>query len=104
MKALYQEDSYLKECEAEGRNTSELLNEAEKLVFDIAEHEGLILGGSSGVNVAGAIRLARKLGPGHSIVTVLCDYGTRYTSKLFNADFLRSKDLPVPAWVEKLQG
>lgn len=79
-------------------------SESIPLVFEMAEHEGLILGGSSGVNVAGAIRLARKLGPGHTIVTVLCDYGTRYTSKLFNADFLRSKDLPVPAWVEKLQG
>lgn len=75
--------------------------EAIPVVFDLLEHEGLCLGGSSGVNVAGAIRLARQLGPGHTIVTILCDYGTRYQSKLFNPDFLRSKNLPVPAWLEK---
>jgi cysteine synthase len=75
--------------------------EAVPLVFDLLEHEGLCLGGSSGINVAGAIRLARHLGPGHTIVTVLCDYGTRYQSKLFNPDFLRSKNLPVPAWLER---
>ena len=75
--------------------------EAIPLVFDLLEHEGLCLGGSSGINVAGAIRLARELGPGHTIVTVLCDYGTRYQSKLFNPDFLRSKNLPVPAWLER---
>ena len=69
-------------------------------VFDMVEHEGLVLGGSSGVNVAGAIRLAKELGRGHTIVTVLCDYGNRYASKLFNPDFLRSKDLPVPGWME----
>ena len=69
-------------------------------VFDMVEHEGMVLGGSSGVNVAGAIRLAKELGPGHTIVTVLCDYGNRYASKLFNPDFLRSKDLPVPHWIE----
>ena len=69
-------------------------------VFDMVEHEGLVLGGSSGVNVAGAIRLAKELGPGHRIVTVLCDYGNRYASKLFNPEFLRSKDLPVPRWIE----
>ncbi len=74
--------------------------EALEQVFDLAEHEGLVLGGSSGVNVAGAIRLARHLGPGHTIVTVLCDYGSRYASKLFNPDFLRDKGLPVPAWME----
>lgn len=74
--------------------------EALDQVFDLAEHEGLVLGGSSGVNVAGAIRLARRLGPGHTIVTVLCDYGARYASKLFNPDFLRDKGLPVPAWME----
>jgi cysteine synthase len=68
-------------------------------VFDLLEHEGLCLGASSGVNVAGAIALARRMGPGHTIVTVLCDYGTRYHSKLFNPDFLRSKDLPVPPWL-----
>ncbi len=69
-------------------------------VFDLVEYEGLVMGGSSGVNVAGAIRLARELGPGHRIVTVLCDYGNRYASKLFNPAFLRSKDLPVPHWIE----
>jgi cysteine synthase A len=69
-------------------------------VFDMARDEGLVLGGSSGVNIAGAIRMARALGPGHTIVTILCDYGQRYASKLFNPAFLRSKDLPVPAWLE----
>ncbi len=75
--------------------------EALPIIFDLLEHEGLCLGGSSGINVAGAIRLANHLGPGHTIVTVLCDYGTRYQSKLFNPDFLRSKNLPVPAWLER---
>ncbi len=75
--------------------------EAIPLVFDLLEHEGLCLGGSSGVNVAGAIRLARRLGPGRTIVTILCDSGTRYQSKLFNPDFLRSKGLPVPAALER---
>jgi cysteine synthase A len=75
--------------------------ESVQVCFDLLEHEGLCLGGSSGVNVAGAIRLARDLGPGHTIVTILCDYGTRYQSKLFDPSFLRSKDLPVPGWLEK---
>jgi cysteine synthase A len=75
--------------------------EAVPLVFDLLKHEGLCLGGSSGINVAGAIRLARELGPGHTIVTILCDYGTRYQSKLFNPEFLRSKNLPVPDWLER---
>jgi cysteine synthase len=75
--------------------------EAISLVFELLEQEGLCLGGSSGINVAGAIRLAQHLGPGHTIVTVLCDYGTRYQSKLFNPEFLRSKNLPVPAWLER---
>jgi len=75
--------------------------EAVPIVFDLLEHEGLCLGGSSGINVAGAIRLARHLGPGHTIVTVLCDYGTRYQSKLFDPAFLRSKNLPVPAWLDR---
>ncbi|MBA3520675.1 MAG: cysteine synthase A [Rhizobiales bacterium] len=70
-------------------------------VFDLVRDEGLVLGGSSGVNVAGAIRMARELGPGHRIVTILCDYGSRYASRLFNPEFLRSKDLPVPAWLEE---
>jgi cysteine synthase A len=75
--------------------------EALPYVFDLLEHEGLCLGGSSGINVAGAVRLARDLGPGHTIVTVLCDYGTRYQSKLFDPAFLRSKNLPVPGWLER---
>jgi len=75
--------------------------EALPVLFDLLEHEGLCLGGSSGINVAGAIRLAKELGPGHTIVTVLCDYGTRYQSKLFNPAFLRSKNLPVPAWLDR---
>ena len=75
--------------------------EALPLIFDLLEHEGLCLGGSSGINIAGAIRLAKELGPGNTIVTVLADYGTRYQSKLFNPDFLRSKKLPVPDWLER---
>jgi cysteine synthase A len=75
--------------------------EAVALIFDLLEHEGLCLGGSSGINIAGAIRLARELGPGHTIVTVLADYGTRYQAKLFNPEFLRTKGLPVPAWLER---
>ncbi len=74
--------------------------EALEAVYRLASEEGLCLGGSSGVNVAGAIRLARDLGPGHTIVTILCDYGTRYQSKMFNPQFLRDKGLPVPAWLE----
>ena len=70
-------------------------------VFELVQHEGLVMGGSTGVNVAGAIRMARELGPGHTIVTVLCDYGQRYASKLFDPKFLRSKDLPVPEWLEE---
>ncbi len=74
--------------------------EALPIVFDLLKDEGLCLGGSSGINVAGAIRLARDLGPGHTIVTVLCDFGTRYQSKMFNPAFLRDKGLPVPDWLE----
>jgi cysteine synthase A len=70
-------------------------------IYDLLEHEGLCLGGSTGVNVAGAIELAKQLGPGKTIVTVLCDSGNRYQSKLFNPEFMRSKNLPVPAWLEK---
>ena len=73
--------------------------EALPVIFDLVKHEGLCLGGSSGINVAGAIRLARELGPGKTIVTILADYGTRYQSKLFNPAFLRSKNLPVPDWL-----
>src|SRR6202795_1807451 len=75
--------------------------EAVPIIFDLLEHEGLCLGGSSGINIAAAVRLAEELGRGHTIVTVLADYGTRYQSKLFNPDFLRSKNLPVPAWLER---
>jgi cysteine synthase A len=74
--------------------------EAVEVVFDLLRHEGLFLGGSTGINVAGAIRLAREIGPGHTIVTVLADSGQRYASRLFNPEFLRSKDLPVPDWLE----
>ena len=76
-------------------------DEALRVVFELAENEGLLLGGSSGVNVAGAIRLAREMGPGHTIVTPLCDSGGRYAAKMFNPEFLRSKGLPVPGWMER---
>lgn len=75
--------------------------EALPILFDLAENEGLLLGGSSGVNVAGAIRLAKELGPGHTIVTILADLGTRYASKLYNLDFLRGQNLPTPRWLER---
>ena len=74
--------------------------EALEYVFDLVQHEGLCMGGSTGVNIAGAVRLAKDLGPGHTIVTILCDHGSRYQSKLFNPAFLRERDLPVPAWME----
>lgn len=110
---LHAEGSSITEGIGQGRITANLEDapvdaafqipdsEAIPIVFDLLEHEGLCLGGSSGINVAGAIRLARELGPGHTIVTILCDYGTRYQSKLFNPEFLRSKNLPVPAWLER---
>jgi cysteine synthase len=75
--------------------------EAVPVIFDLLEHEGLCMGGSTGINVAGAIRLAKDMGPGHTIVTVLADYGSRYQSKLFNPQFLREKRLPVPDWLER---
>ena len=75
--------------------------EALPVVFDLLSEEGLCLGGSSGINVAGAIRMAREMGPGHTIVTVLCDYGTRYQSKLFNPEFLKDKGLPTPSWLTR---
>ncbi|HTQ14008.1 MAG TPA: cysteine synthase A [Rhizomicrobium sp.] len=75
--------------------------EALPILFDLLEHEGLCLGGSSGINIAGAIRMAKDMGPGHTIVTVLCDYGNRYQSKLFNPQFLRAKNLPLPPWLAK---
>jgi cysteine synthase len=111
--ALKSEGSSITEGIGQGRITANLEGapvdfayqirdeEALPIVFDLAEHEGLLLGGSSGINIAGAIALARELGPGHTIVTLLCDSGVRYASKLFNADFLRSKYLPVPTWLER---
>jgi cysteine synthase len=75
--------------------------EAVPIIFDLVEHEGLCLGGSTGINVAGAIRLAKDMGPGHTIVTILADHGSRYQSKLFNPKFLREKGLPVPTWLER---
>ncbi|MDS9467489.1 cysteine synthase A [Paracoccus sp. MBLB3053] len=75
--------------------------EALPVVFDLLEYEGLCLGGSSGINIAGAVRMAKDMGPGHTIVTVLCDYGTRYQTKLFNPEFLRAKGLPVPQWLTR---
>ncbi len=74
--------------------------EAIPIVFYLLQNEGLCMGGSTGVNIAGAIRMAREMGPGHTIVTILCDYGTRYQSKLYNPDFMREKGLPVPEWLE----
>jgi cysteine synthase A len=75
--------------------------EALPIVFDTLAEEGICLGGSSGVNLAGAVRMAREMGPGHTIVTILCDYGTRYQSKLYNPEFLREKGLPVPGWLDR---
>lgn len=75
--------------------------EALPIIFDLIQEEGLCVGGSTGINIAGAVRLARELGPGHTIVTILADYGTRYQSKLFNPEFLRGKNLPVPGWMEE---
>ncbi|QOG05674.1 cysteine synthase A [Aureimonas sp. OT7] len=78
--------------------------EALPILFDLVLEEGLCLGGSSGINIAGAIRMAREMGPGHTIVTVLCDYGNRYQSKLYNPDFLKTKDLPQPDWIDREPG
>ena len=75
--------------------------EALPLIFDLAMEEGLCMGGSTGINIAGAIRMAREIGPGHTIVTILCDYGSRYQSKIFNPAFLREKGLPVPEWLDR---
>jgi len=79
------------------------ITDAEMLpvLFELVEEEGLVLGGSSGINVCGAIRLARELGPGHTIVTILADSGTRYQSKLFNPEFLKARELPTPPWLDK---
>ena len=75
-------------------------NDALSEVYYLLKNEGLILGGSSGINIVGAINLAKKLGPGHTVVTILCDYGTRYQSKIFNKDFLKSKNLIIPSWLK----
>jgi cysteine synthase len=110
--ALKSEGSSITEGIGQGRITANLEGaeideayqirdeEALPVVFDLLSEEGLCLGGSSGINVAGAIRLAKDMGPGHTIVTVLCDYGTRYQSRLFNPQFLRKKGLPVPPWLD----
>ena len=74
-------------------------NEALSLVYDLIETQKIILGGSSGINIAGAIKLAKKMGPGKTIVTILCDHGKRYASKIFNKEFLKSKNLPIPKWL-----
>ncbi|PIL18806.1 cysteine synthase [Puniceibacterium antarcticum] len=76
-------------------------HEALPIVFDLLSEEGLVMGGSTGINVAGAIRMAKEMGPGHTIVTILCDYGNRYQSKLFNPEFLTAKGLPVPSWLDR---
>lgn len=108
---LHMEGSSITEGIGQGRVTANLEGapiddafqipdeEALPIIFDLLEHEGLCMGGSTGINIAGAIRMAKQMGPGHTIVTVLCDYGTRYQSKLFNPGFLRSKNLPVPHWL-----
>jgi len=108
---LKAEGSSITEGIGQGRITANLVDapidlgfqisdtEALTILFDLAEHEGLALGGSSGINIAGAIRLAKTLGPGHTIVTILCDTGMRYASKLYNPTFLRSKELPIPKWL-----
>ncbi|NNH59054.1 cysteine synthase A [Rhizobium laguerreae] len=111
--ALKSEGSSITEGIGQGRITANLegftpdyayrIPDAEALpyLFDLVENEGLCLGGSTAINIAGAVNLARDLGPGHTVVTILCDYGNRYQSKLFNPDFLRSKGLPVPDWMAK---
>ncbi len=108
---LKAEGSSITEGIGQGRITANLVDapvdipfqipdsEAIPIVFDLLQHEGLCMGASTGINIAGAIRMASELGPGHTIVTVLCDFGSRYQSKLFNPKFLRSKELPVPAWL-----
>ncbi|GAA3075085.1 cysteine synthase A [Rhizobium viscosum] len=108
---LKSEGSSITEGIGQGRITANLegfmpdfsyhVTDAESLpyLFDLVEREGLCLGGSTAINIAGAVRLAKDLGPGHTIVTILCDYGNRYQSKLFNPDFLSSKGLPIPQWM-----
>lgn len=110
--ALKSEGSSITEGIGQGRITANLEGftpdmsfnipdrEALPIIFDLLSEEGLCLGGSSGINVAGAIRMAREMGPGHTIVTILCDFGTRYQSRLFNPDFLKGKGLPFPQWLD----
>jgi cysteine synthase A len=110
--ALKSEGTSISEGIGQGRITANLegltidrayrISDVEMLhaIFDLKAHEGLVMGGSTGINVAGAIRMARDLGPGHTIVTLLCDHGQRYQSKIFNPPFLREKGLPVPPWLE----
>jgi cysteine synthase A len=109
---LRSEGSSISEGIGQGRITANLegltvdrayrISDAEMLlaIYDLMEFEGLVMGGSTGINVAGAVRLAKDLGPGHTIVTLLCDHGSRYQSKIFNPPFLREKGLPVPPWLE----
>ena len=109
---LKAEGSSITEGIGQGRETANLVGapiddayqitdeEALPIIYDLLQNEGLCLGTSSGINVAGAIRMAKELGPGHNVVTILCDYGTRYQSRLFNVDFLKSKGLPFPSWLE----
>ena len=73
--------------------------EALEIIFELNQLEGICLGGSSGINIAGAIHMAREMGPGHTVVTILCDYGQRYQSKVYNPEFLKEKGLPVPSWL-----
>ena len=108
---LFSEGSSISEGIGQGRITKNLElaeidncfqvsdEEALPLIFDLFQHEGLCMGGSTGINIAGAIQMAKKMGPGHTIVTILCDYGHRYQSKVYNPEFLREKDLPVPSWL-----
>ena len=109
---LKAEGSSITEGIGQGRETANLVGapiddayqitdeEALPIIYDLLQNEGLCMGTSSGINVAGAIRMAKELGPGHNIVTILCDYGTRYQSRLFNVEFLKSKGLPFPSWLE----
>ncbi len=110
---LHSEGSSITEGIGQGRVTANLEgapiddayriadDDALAVIFDLMEHEGLCMGGSTGINVVGAIRLARDLGPRHTVVTILADYGTRYRTRLFNPDFLRAKGLPVPSWLAR---
>jgi cysteine synthase A len=110
---LKAEGSSITEGIGQGRITANLVDapidmafqitdeEALPILFDLAEQEGMLLGGSVAINIAGAMRLAKEMGPGHTIVTILCDGGARYASKLYNPAFLREKNLPIPAWMER---